>query len=141
MFFPRLDVQNDNLLPAAWSCPNLEVFAMLVPTDIENNARRFLARAAYAPAAAQRLAFQNLDACAHSGKVPIQITAHCFFLSKTAYCSRNVFSARSIAPRPSGHPTRWNLASWCFVSIFTASFRGRKSASKKNCWTGTSGQG
>jgi len=84
MLFPRLDVYNDDLLPAAWSCPNLEVFAVLIPTDIENKARRFLKRAAYAPAAAQRLAFQDLDACAHSGKVPIQIAAHCFFLSKTA---------------------------------------------------------
>jgi hypothetical protein len=32
--------------------------------------------------------------------VPIQITARCFFLSKTASCSRNVFTAWSIAPLP-----------------------------------------
>jgi hypothetical protein len=43
MLLPWLDVQNDDLLCAAGSCPNLEVFAVLVSTNVENNARRFLA--------------------------------------------------------------------------------------------------
>src|SRR5580693_6065423 len=84
MLFPRLDVQNDDLLLASWSRADLEVFAVLVPTDVENNRRRLLTRAAHAQAAERRLAFQNFHSRAHPGKVPIQITAHCFFLSKTA---------------------------------------------------------
>jgi hypothetical protein len=68
---------------------------VLVSTNVENNARRFFTRLKPIPTSDCKNVFQNLDACANSGKVSVQITAHCFFLSKAAYSSRNVFTVRS----------------------------------------------
>ena len=79
MLFSRLDVQNDKVLSACWSGPNLKEFASLVSTDIETNALRIFWSTAHSAAANRRKSFQNLHPRAHLGKVTIQITAHCFF--------------------------------------------------------------
>ena len=82
MLFPWLDVQNDDFLQAAWSGSDLEEFANFVSTNIENHARGFLPRPSQVPTTSCRHVLENLHAYAHPRKISVQITAHCFFLSK-----------------------------------------------------------
>src|SRR4029077_1806392 len=127
MPFPGLHVQNDDFLCGAGSCPDLEIFAELVSTDVENNTRRFLAGSSQVPLTSYRHAFKNLHACAHPGKVSVQITAHCIFLSKTAPGSRKVDTIRSCAPNRSNSAALNSQGSSCVA--FSLSFnRHRKTA-------------
>ena len=135
VLFPWLHVQNDDLLLAAGSCPDLVVFTELVSTNVENNARCILARREPVPATDRGNTFQNPHTCAHPGKVSVQITAHCFFLSKAAYRSRNVLTDRSLAPSLS------RTGDLTARDSCPASFPFSFGYCQKNCWTGTFGQG
>src|SRR2546430_12847031 len=57
-------------------------------TNIENHARGFLPRPSQVPTTSCRHVLQNLHAYAHPRKISVQITAHCFFLSKDRKSTR-----------------------------------------------------
>src|SRR5215813_9860897 len=62
----------------------------IVPLDVEHHRNIFASRIHAAPAGWLRCDFDLLHPRAHLEKELLQITAHCFFLSKTGYAAECV---------------------------------------------------
>src|SRR6266436_7618464 len=85
MLFPGLSIEYQKLLVRAGQSAYFEEGSVLVPSNIQNNAKVLATRVHSPPALRDRRNFHHLDASAHLGKKLFQIAAHCFSLSKTVH--------------------------------------------------------
>jgi hypothetical protein len=73
MLFPRVQVQDVDLLPASGRCADLEKLTCFVTTNVDDNLRRLFRGSLPIPAHAkrQRCGFYHLNSCTHPGREPI----------------------------------------------------------------------
>src|SRR6266403_4877885 len=98
MLFPGLSIEYQKLLVRAGQSAYFEEGSVLVPSNIQNNAKILATRVHSPPATRDRRNFHHLDASAHLEKEPFQIAAHCFFLSKTVNAVGMCLSLGSSTP-------------------------------------------